>query len=103
MPWIGPFVKNQLTLYRHATGFKERFLDPVHRTDRGRLPDPVISFDQLNVKTLAAYALNHNSQGLLSVSFHIRTTPEAKSTSAREQGLHLFTSGRTHHRPDHPF
>jgi hypothetical protein len=35
-------------------------------TDRGRLPDPVISFDDLrNKKTLAAYTLHRNPQGLL--------------------------------------
>lgn len=53
-------------LYRMAVLFKDRFLDPVLLTDRGRLPDPVISFDDLrNQKTLAAYALHRNPQGLL--------------------------------------
>jgi hypothetical protein len=41
-------------------------LDPVLRTDRGRLPDPVISFHDLrNRRTLAAYTLHRNPQGLL--------------------------------------
>src|SRR5687768_1440849 len=53
-------------LYEKAVLFKDRFLDPVLRTNRGRLPDPVISFDDLrNQKTLAAYTLHRNPQGLL--------------------------------------
>ena len=53
-------------LYGMAVLFKDRFLDPVLHTDRGRLPDPVISFDNLrNNKTLAAYTLHRNPQGLL--------------------------------------
>src|SRR5688500_4893575 len=53
-------------LYGKAVLFKDRFLDPIVRTDRGRLPDPVISFDDLrNQKTLAAYTLHRNPQGLL--------------------------------------
>ena len=52
-------------LYAMATNFKDRFLDPVLRTDRGRLPEPVISFDRMNRKTLAAYTLVRNPQGLL--------------------------------------
>ncbi len=53
-------------LYGKAVLFKDRFLDPVLHTDRGRLPDPVISFDDLrNRKTLAAYTLHRNPQGLL--------------------------------------
>jgi len=53
-------------LYGMAVLFKDRFLDPVLHTDRGRLPDPVISFDDLrNQKTLAAYTLHRNPQGLL--------------------------------------
>ena len=43
-------------LYGMAVLFKDRLLDPILRTERGRLPDPVISFDDLrNKKTLAAY------------------------------------------------
>jgi hypothetical protein len=53
-------------LYGMAVLFKDRFLDPVLHTDRVRLPDPVISFDDLrNKKTLAAYTLHRNPQGLL--------------------------------------
>jgi transposase-like protein len=53
-------------LYGMAVLFKDRFLDPVLHTDRGRLPDPVISFDDLrNRRTLAAYILHRNPQGLL--------------------------------------
>jgi len=53
-------------LYDKAVIFKNRFLDPVLLTDRGRLPDPVISFDDLrNTKTLATYTLHRNPQGLL--------------------------------------
>lgn len=53
-------------LYGMAVLFKDRLLDPVLLTDRGRLPDPVISFDNLrNKKTLAAFTLHRNPQGLL--------------------------------------
>ena len=53
-------------LYRMAVLFKDRFLDPVLLTDRRRLPDPVISFENLrNYKVLAAYTLHRNPQGLL--------------------------------------
>jgi hypothetical protein len=53
-------------LYGMAVLFKDRFLDPILLTDRGRLPDPVISFDDLrNRKVLAAYTLHRNPQGLL--------------------------------------
>lgn len=53
-------------LYGMAVLFKDRLLDPVLHTDRGRLPDPVISFENLrNKKTLATYTLHRNPQGLL--------------------------------------
>lgn len=53
-------------LYRMANLFKDRFLDPILLTDRRRLPDPVISFDDLrNKRTLAAYTVHRNPQGLL--------------------------------------
>jgi hypothetical protein len=53
-------------LYDMAVLFKNRFLDPILHTNRGRLPDPVISFDDLrNRKILAAYTLHRNAQGLL--------------------------------------
>ena len=53
-------------LYEKANLFKERFLDPIARTDRGRLPDPVISFEsRRNWNILATYTLVRNPQGLL--------------------------------------
>jgi len=53
-------------LYGMAVLFRDRFLDPILLTDRGRLPDPVISFDNLrNRKVLAGYSLHRNPQGLL--------------------------------------
>jgi len=53
-------------LYRWAMIFKDRLLDPVLLTDRKRLPDPVISFENLrNLNILAAYRLHRNPQGLL--------------------------------------
>ena len=57
-----------------AVIFKDRFLDPILLTDRRRLPDPVISFDNLrNVRTLAAYTLHRNPQGLLDeITFNTR-------------------------------
>jgi hypothetical protein len=53
-------------LYRMANIFKDRLIDPILHTDRKRLPDPVISFENLrNHNTLAAYTLARNPQGLL--------------------------------------
>ena len=53
-------------LYGTAVLFKDRLLDPILLSDRGRLPDPVISFGNLrNKKILAAYTLRRNPQGLL--------------------------------------
>jgi len=60
------FKEEAAYLYRMATLFKDRFLDPILLTNRNRLPDPVISFDDLrNMNTLAAYTLKRNPQGLL--------------------------------------
>ena len=60
------FAEEASHLYRMATLFKDRFLDPVLLTHRRRLPDPVISFKNLrNRNTLAAYTLVRNPQGLL--------------------------------------
>jgi hypothetical protein len=60
------YSQEAVYLYRMAVLFKDRFLDPVLLTDRRRLPDPVISFDNLrNIRTLAAYTLHRNPQGLL--------------------------------------
>jgi hypothetical protein len=62
--WV--YTEEAAYLYRLAVLFKDRFLDPVLMTDRGRLPDPVISFANLrNKNTLAAYTLVRNPQGLL--------------------------------------
>ena len=53
-------------LYRMAVLFRDRLVDPILRTDRSQVPDPVISFENLrNNNTLAAYTLNRNPQGLL--------------------------------------
>jgi len=53
-------------LYRLAIIFRDRLVDPILRTDRNQVPDPVISFDDLrNNNILAAYTLNRNPQGLL--------------------------------------
>jgi len=53
-------------LYRMASIFKNRLIDPILHIDRIRLPDPVISFENLrNHNTLAAYTLARNPQGLL--------------------------------------
>jgi hypothetical protein len=60
------FHDEAVYLYNMAVLFKDRFLDPILLTSRGRLPDPVISFDDLrNRKVLAAYTLRRNPQGLL--------------------------------------
>ena len=60
------FVDEAAYLYRMANLFNDRFLDPILLTDRRRLPDPVISFENLrNRNTLAAYTLVRNPQGLL--------------------------------------
>jgi len=67
-------------LYGMANLFKDRFLDPILHTDRGRLPDPVISFDDLrNKRTLAAYTLHRNPQGLLDeITFNTAHYEEAE-------------------------
>jgi len=60
------FSEDAQYLYKAALLFKDRFLDPILHTDRRRLPDPVISFDDLrNSKTLACYTVHRNPQGLL--------------------------------------
>lgn len=52
--------------YRLAIIFRDRLVDPILRTDRNQVPDPVISFDDMrNNNVLAAYTLNRNPQGLL--------------------------------------
>src|SRR5512135_3927394 len=60
------YAEEAAHLYQMAVLFKDRFLDPVLLTDRRRLPDPVISFENLrNYNTLATYTLVRNPQGLL--------------------------------------
>jgi hypothetical protein len=60
-------------LYRWAVTFKERLLDPIARTDRDRLPDPVIGFEPMRIEILAAYTLARNPQGLLyEITFNAR-------------------------------
>lgn len=62
-PW--EYAEEAKYLYRMASKFKERFLDCVLRSDRERLPDPVIAFDNLrNQNTLACYLLVRNPVGL---------------------------------------
>lgn len=52
-------------LYDRAVLFRERLIDPIARIDRAILPDPVVSFDDLrNKRTLAAYTLIRNPQGM---------------------------------------
>src|SRR5688500_10443197 len=53
-------------LYDMAVTFRDRLVDPILRTDRSQVPDPVISFDDMrNNNILAAYTLARNPQGLL--------------------------------------
>ena len=60
------FVDEAKYLYRMATTYKDRLIDPILRTDRGRLPDPVISFNnRRNYRVLASYSMVRNPQGLL--------------------------------------
>ena len=60
------FVDEAKYLYRMATIYKDRLVDPILRTDRGRLPDPVISFNnRRNYRVLASYSMVRNPQGLL--------------------------------------
>jgi hypothetical protein len=60
------FTEDAKYLYDMAILFRDRLIDPIARIDRSQMPDPVISFDNLrNRRTLAAYTLNRNAQGLL--------------------------------------
>jgi len=52
-------------LYQKAVLFKDRLIDPLHRLDRERLPDPVIAFENLrNLNTFAAFRLTRSPEGL---------------------------------------
>ncbi|MBV5342987.1 hypothetical protein JZU68_05055 [bacterium] len=60
------FSEDAKYLYGIAIVFRDRLIDPIARIDRSQMPDPVISFDDLrNNKTLAAYTVSRNAQGLL--------------------------------------
>ena len=69
-----------------ASLLKDRFLDPVLLTDRGRMPDPVISFEDMrNYNTLASYTLIRNPQGLLDeITFNSQHYLENKETNKKE-------------------
>ena len=59
--------EHALTLYQWAMTFNARFFADV------AMPEPVIAFDKLNVKTLAAYTLKRNPQGLLDqIAFNVK-------------------------------
>jgi hypothetical protein len=61
-----PYKEEAAHLYRLAVIFRDRLVDPILRTDRSQVPDPVISFDDMrNNNVLAAYTLARNPQGLL--------------------------------------
>ena len=62
--WI--FRDEAQQLYELAVTIRDRLIDPILHIDRTKVPDPVISFDNLRQsRTLAAYTLNRNPQGLL--------------------------------------
>jgi hypothetical protein len=54
-----------LYLYRMAVLMRDRLVDPLHRLDRARLPEPVLAFENLrNKNTLAAFRLTRSPEGL---------------------------------------
>jgi hypothetical protein len=59
--------EHALLMYQWAITFNTRFFtDAV-------MPEPVIAFDRLNIKTLAAYTLKRNPQGLLdAITFNVK-------------------------------
>lgn len=62
--WL--YREEAATLYNIAVIIRDRLIDPIARVDRSQVPDPVISFDNLRQsRTLAAYTLARNPQGLL--------------------------------------
>jgi hypothetical protein len=62
--WI--YREEAATLYNMAVLIRDRLIDPILHIDRNQVPDPVISFDNLRQsRTLAAYTLARNPQGLL--------------------------------------
>lgn len=61
-----PYHEQHTFLMRWANTFKDELIDGVALLDRRRLPDPVISFDNMrNINVLAGYHLARNPQGLL--------------------------------------
>ena len=53
------------SLYTWTDRFKSRLLDPIARLGRDKMPDAVISFESMDHRILACYALHRNAQGLL--------------------------------------
>lgn len=82
------FTEEAVYLYRMASLFKDRFLDPILLTDRNRLPDPVISFRNLrNLNTLAAYTLARNPQGLL---YEISMNTQQYEENGQDEKLNMI-------------
>jgi hypothetical protein len=76
-------------LYEKAVIFRERFLDPIARVDRGQLPDPIIGVENLrNYKVLAEYLLSRDAVGL---SFRINFNEEHY---INEEGTKVWRFGR---------
>jgi hypothetical protein len=60
-----PYREQAQYLYPMAELIRGRLIDPIARIDRNQMPDPVLSFDNLrNKRSLAAYRLTRNPQGL---------------------------------------
>ncbi len=79
-------------LYRMASLLKDRLIDPILHTDRKRLPDPVISFENLrNQNTLAAYTLARNPQGLL---FEITMNTQHYIVNTKDPGQIVWQFGK---------
>ena len=85
--WV--FVDEAKYLYRMANLFKDRLIDPILRTDRGRLPDPVISFSNArNYRVLASYSLVRNPQGLLDeITFNTQQYEYVEENSTEVQWM----------------
>lgn len=64
--WV--YREEAIYLYEKARLFIDRLIDPLHHLDRGRLPEPVIAFENLrNKNTLAAFRLTRSPEGLKNV------------------------------------
>ena len=83
------FSEEAKYLYGMAEIFRDRLFATMLPTEQGELPDPVISFDDLrNKKTLAAYTLRRNPQGLLDeITFN-------KVHYVEEEGKKVWKFGR---------